>query len=561
MSDFSVSQAVLDSLSAHVLTQVHSLLDHSQSQLLTFQSSTSSLLSQTDLRLSTIESQLLTLQQTVSFLESDQTRQKHIHANHITEVSEVNLKIDKFSEDVSFIRNSILELNAEMTKKVTIEEISKITQQVNEMCPLKLAEEIEKEVKLKAIQTDFSAFLSDFQSFREQIPLKYLEKHEFFQQFRKLDEKHENSIKSFVNSNYFTRVYMEMQKTIDLMRNKIDEFTGEYRSKVVNLKEELNHFKGDLNTKATLAQIHEIKRNLSLCAAKNSVDSLFSQFKSCENLVNSLKTQINTSLNAQDQVLERYDEMFLEKASKLDVKELDLKVNAVSKHINFERRVDEMEGNLEKCVKFAQECSEEMMGNRGKMEYLAGVVKGVKSEKREIAVLKANLKEVMENMQVKADKSQISELIDQKASATDVRGLTKALGAMHRLDKLTLVLLQHTIKYLKWPREAKGGEFGSIDWLVKHAELVSAWAAVYEPIQNEVEPPPDLLTFPSPMKSVTDKSPTSPVRPTTAAMALLTPTRKSRPLTPSSFGRTATLLRTSQRLTTQRPSIDTSLLF
>jgi len=518
-----------------------------------------SLTSQKDLRMDSIESRLFALQQTVSVLETERQRQKAAFGNHLSSVSEVNLKIDKFSEDVNFIRNSIVDLNTEMTRKASIADLSSMSEQLVTLCPREFVEELEKEVRIRALQMDLDAASHEIRSFRERVPLIYAEKEPIWGEIRRVDEKYENSLKQYVSSQYFTRVHMEMQKTLDLIRNKVDEFSGEFRKKASNLKEELSTIKGEIDSKATLAQVHDIRRVLALCASISQVESLSSEVKTCQSTVSAFKSHLNVSLQAQDQVLQRYDEMFLEKASKLDVKELDLKLKAVSRHIDFEGRVDEMEGNVGKCMEFVQKHSEESEKIKGKVENFSGIVKGLKSEKREIAVIKATLQELIESLQSKADKYQIAELVDLKASTEEVHSISKALGAMYRLDKLTLVLLQHTIKYLNSPREMKCMELGSAEWLLKHAELVSSWAAVYQPIQNEVDLPVELGSLQ--WKRLAEKSPRG--RPPTAGIALLTPTRKSRPLTPNSFGRTVVSLastrRVAQRFLVQRPSLDGSL--
>ena len=38
----------------------------------------------------------------------------------------------------------------------------------------------------------------------------------------------------------------------------------------------------------------------------------------------------------------------------------------------------------------------------------------------------------------------------------------------------------------------KSLEFGSAEWLLKHADLVSAWVSLYEPFDNEIEFPAEL---------------------------------------------------------------------
>lgn len=556
-------QSLATDLTEEVMTRVKAALRKTKAKLRQdIAQWKGSLASQKDLRMDSIESHLCSLQETVSVLETERQRQKAAFSNHLTSVSEVNLKIDKFSEDVSFIRNSIVDLNTEMMRKASITDFASLSEQLVTLCPREFVEELEKEVRLKAFQMDLDAVAHEIRSFRERVPLIYAEKEKIWGETSRIDEKYENCLKQYISSQYFLRVHMEMQKTLDLIRNKVDEFSGEFRKKTSNLKEELGKIKGEIDSKASLLQIHDIRRILALCASISQVESLSTEIKTCQSAVSVFKSQLNVSLQAQDQVLQRYDEMFLEKASKLDVKELNLKLKAVSRHIDFEGRVDEMEGNVGKCMEFIGKHREESEKMKGKLESFTGIVKGLKSEKREIAVIKSTLQELMESLQSKADKYQIAELIDIKASAEEVRSISKALGAMHRLDKLTLVLLQHTIKYLNCPREVKSMEVGSAEWLLKHAELVSSWATVYQPIQNEVDLPAELGSLQ--WKRLSEKSPASPTaRPPTAGIALLTPTRKSRPLTPNSFGRTVASLastrRAAQRFLVQRPSLDGSL--
>lgn len=560
------SQALLETFTAQIMSKVKETVRKSKNKLKRdiahLQSGQADLSTQKDLRIEAIESRLSAIQETVSVMETEKQRQKTVFGNHINSVSEVNLKIDKFSEDVGFIRNSIVDLSTEMMRKASITDLATVSEQLSTLCPREFVEDLDKEVHSRALQMDLDAVSHEIRSFRERVPIIYAEKEPIWYEIRRIDEKYENSLKQYVSSQYFTRVHMEMQKTLDLIRNKVEEFTGEFRKKNSHLKEELAKIKGEIDNKATITQIHDIRRVLAICATVSQVESLSSEVKTCQSAISAFKSQLNVSLQAQDQVLQRYDEMFLEKASKFDVKELDLKLKAVFRHIDFEKRVDGIEENVGKCVEFIEKYTGKMEEIMGKVDHFGGIVKGLKSEKREIAVIKANLQEIMENLHSKAEKYQISELIDCKASSEEVRSISKAIGGMYRLDKLTLVLLQHTIKYLNSPREAKSLEFGSVQWLLKHAELVSSWATVYQPIQNEVDCPVDLASLQ--WCSKPDKTPTSPtMRTPTAGMALLTPTRKSRPLTPNSFGRTVASLastrRVAQRFLVQRPSLDGSL--
>ena len=72
----------------------------------------------------------------------------------------------------------------------------------------------------------------------------------------------------------------------------------------------------------------------------------------------------------------------------------------------------------------------------------------------------------------------------------------------------------------------------TVEWLGRHADLVAGWIQVYDPSREE-DLPLELGQLLQPQRLMTARVPTAPTMKTPAGLALLTPTKKSRPVTPS----------------------------
>lgn len=511
--------------------------------------------------------ELEAVKNTIIAAETEKQKQKSVFSNHLTSVSEVSLKIDKFSEDINFIRTSLSDLTAEMSLKSSVKDISRLSDKISTLCPLHYAQSLELELKLKAPMGSLIEHEKRLDAAISEIRGQYAKKEQTHQELQLLDEKLEAGLSRCVTSQYFSRITLEMQKTSEFLRHKIEESTGELRRRGVGMREELEQMRKDVDAKASVAMYQDLKRIVNTCASVTQVETLAGQVLGFGKSIEGFRAHLGGSLEAQDKVLQRYDELILEKASKVDFKELDMRLKAISRHIDFERRVDSMELQINSFLTLAKQHTVDVSSLSSQVDSFSKTIQNVKSEKREIAMLKSTLQDLMETIGTKADKTLISELRDHKAGAEEVARISKSLEVMFRIDKLTVVLLQHTIKYLNSVTEYKAVEYGSVEWLLKHADLVAGWMQIYEPTRED-DIPTELYKLIQPHKVMASRTPTAPSMrtPVSAGLALLTPTKKSRPVTPSyhSTGKIAISLVSSRsvpRRSNMRepPSLDGSL--
>jgi len=512
--------------------------------------------------------ELEALKNAFAAFETDKHKQKAVFNNHLTSVGEVSMKIDKFSEDINFIRASMTDFASEIAQKVSVKDISRLSDKIATLCPLHYAQSLDLEVKLKAPMANLLEHEKRLEAIASEIRGKYAQKEKTQQELQRIEEKLETSLSHYVTSQYFSRITMEMQKTSEFLRHKIEESTGELRRRGLTMREEAEQMRRDVDAKASVAMYQDLRRIVNGCASTAQVEALAGQVLGFGKTVEGFRGHMGSCLEAQDKVLQRYDELILEKASKVDMKELDMRLKAISRHIDFERRVDSMEMQITSFLALTKQQTEAVASLASQVDSFSVAIQNVKSEKREIAMMKCTVQDLTEALSSKADKALLSELRDDKAGAVEVARLSKALEVMFRIDKLTVVLLQHTIKHLNGVTECKSWEYGSAEWLLKHADLVAGWMQVYEP-SREDDLPSDLCQLIKPHKVLASRTPTAPTMrtPTSAGLALLTPTKKSRPVTPSyhSTGKIAVSLVSSRSVPRrsylrQPPSLDASLL-
>ena len=386
-----------------------------------------------------IKNHLESLQISVNQLENERKKQFSNIGNHLNSMSEVNVKIDKFSEDIDFIRTSIIELGSELALKASGKDVSRVTEKMSTLCPLHYAQSLEVELRLKAPLSTLLDHEKRLEATICEFRGQYASREQTLQEFRKMDEKIESSLKMYVNSQYFTRVTMEMQKTSDFLRHKIEESTGDLRRRGVGMREEMDQLKVDVNGKASIGMYQELRRIVNTCASNTQVETLTTQILGFGKTLEGFRGHMTNCLEGQDKILERYDEVILEKASKVDVKELDMRIKAISRHIDFERRVDSMESHLTSCLAQNKQHTADLESLSTQVLSFAKTIQGVKSEKREIAMVKNTLQDLMEIVGTKADKTQIAELVDLKASVLEVERLSKAQEVMMRIDKVAIV--------------------------------------------------------------------------------------------------------------------------
>lgn len=411
-------------------------------------------------------------------------------------LAEAGDKVERFTQEFSFLQNTLVHLTAELASKASIHDMERMQGSIAVLCPLLYAQKLELDLKDKANGREFRNLCEDVRCMQQNMNSAYVTKEGVMDCVQLALDKLTAAVKSSISIGQFTAFKQELERVLQGMqaqdRYLVDVTEGhyqEFKSTIVTLNEEIAK-------KASISSLSDLKTRVDTCALSRNLTSTNEAVERNSLRTEDLAAELERSMSKHEAVLQRYDEILLDKANKTAISALEVRTVKLEEIGNLKGKVGGLEGEMKGIRELQIAFQQRIDDLTRKITETKTALKQVKSEKRDYFALFSNVKSVEEQVSLKADRADLASIDDSKSNKSEFQAVTRSLEVMSRVDKLVIMLLHHTIKCIsEMTAEVAPLSSPAADWLLKHAEMVSAWASLYEPIENEIELPPDIVSL------------------------------------------------------------------
>ena len=479
-------ESIASKLTKSVKQQLKASLKQTQTDLKSCQSSLSS-------QLHTCQQGLTSLQQELAALTSAQSQDVQKAKSQRTAALEATAKVERLGQQVDFLKGELAQVSVDLAVKANSREVDRINEKIATLCPVLYAERLELGLRSKAENELVNKLAADLAEIQRTSSASYMTKSDLDGYLLQWRAQSEASTKGLVTTHYFTRVVSELEKTNKQLQSQLKDLTASSKQRHLDLSALCTQLQTALHSKADITSLEATNLQFASYATVDIVENCGQRVEQVCAYMEDTYLQTTTMLGKQDLVLQRYDEILLDKANKTDLMQLERRLTPLEIAHDLGLKVSGVESDMSTLMAMQAEC-EHWRGNwEKKVETLQTNSGASKGEKRDYQGLLATLRTVTETVDSKVDKSDFITISSTSASKAEVQSLFQAVSSLYRIDKLVITLLNHAIKCLfSVTTDVSHVNVQSAEWLNRHAEMVAAWANLYEPIENEIEFPPDI---------------------------------------------------------------------
>ena len=421
----------------------------------------------------------------------------------LRQIDDNNERFASFATEMTTISSTFDEIYSDLRLKATQKELTVLEGRFSFMCPMTTAQKLEYDLQEKASEIALLELKQDFNEFKTHVFEDFSLKRELQDAVYRVSHQALEALKPYAKEIDCLNRFKEAEANLKAQNKAIMQEISVLTQAIADTNGNLEETQGDVATKATIEELAQVNKRFEGYSSVQDLGKLRKDvtilLRKCENRLE----EFSSAISGQEQVLARYDEVLLDKASKLDLKDVNNKIRAISKHIDFEQKVEEMDDAIKATAAICENHMQRLAAvDKGLAEALA-VTRNVKSEKKDITFLKEKVGNHTEMLDLKADKVDFVRMAERKANIDELRSSFQSIDILHRMVKATGVLLNHTLKSLFHSKstDSKGLDTIRRDWLLKHAEIVVNWANDFSPLQPDQIVPEEvrLPEPPSPM--------------------------------------------------------------
>lgn len=403
----------------------------------------------------------------------------------LRQIDDNNERFSSFAAEMTKISSTFDEIYSDLRLKATQKELTVLEGRFSFMCPMTTAQKLEYDLQEKASELSVLELKQDFNEFKTRVFDEFSLKRELQDAVFRVNCQNLEALKPYAKENDCFRRFKDAESSLNAKTKAIMQEIALLTDKLSTTNLILSETQEITATKATISELNSVNQRFEGFSTVQDLSKLRKDvtilLRKCENRLE----EFSSAISGQEQVLARYDEVLLDKASKLDLKEANNKIRAISKHIDFEVKVEEMDAAIRETAKMCEKHGQRLNSvDKGLAEAL-NVTRNVKSEKKDISFLKEKVGTHAEVLDSKADKVDFARMSERKANIEELRSALQAIDVLHRMVKATGVLLSHSLKSLYRPQDSKGVDTTRRDWLLKHAEIVVNWANDFSPLQPD----------------------------------------------------------------------------
>lgn len=327
---------------------------------------------------------------------------------------------------------NIKQLLREMEQRATLNNIEEIRHVLKNMTPLSSFDNLKARVSDCVSTYQFQNLQREAETTKQKLK-KYIKTEDLTARFQEFSASLDKSFRtSFITS----EVYSETNETIEKKIKETHQMINSSREFVMKLdnatNEKVRIVKKSIDSKPWKSELYTLQEEVNLKVSKSEIEGL------TKGTVESVKNfsvemyRFKNSVEKFEKVLERFDEILLDKAEKDEVKKLN---NAVSlaapaesvaiiknQFVTFTKDSDN---------RFQAQCAmvEKIKGN---FDYILDKFEAMKREIFDVTNLSASVAEFKEAVERKADKQDIFEIYDNMCKRIDFVEANESLKVMKK---------------------------------------------------------------------------------------------------------------------------------
>ena len=404
-------------------------------------------------------------------------------------------RLEIYSNDMSKIKAFFDEIMTELRQKASQQDLLSVETSLHAYCPLQFAEKLQKALNSKASLVTVDQLASDFGQLSAAVYTDFTRKSDLIETVQRCKDEIQQILTGYATDSVCFQRSRESSLSQQPRIREITENVTILNRQSREMAAYIEDIKSNMLRKAGFDALDEVKERFKAYARIADYNDVRKEMEEFEEKCRMEMEDMIGVLKGQDEILARYDEVLLEKASKVDIQKLQERLRAYCKSADVESRLSSLDFTLETLSSTSSTHGQLISMLESSLSDVLQAARMIKGERRDYGQLKEMIEELHSR---KADKVDLVQMVERKASADEFHQTLQCVDILHRLMKMCAVLICHCFKRVTNSRNA---ELARREWLTKHAEMVVKWANEFSPLQPDLKLPDELWMTPTPSHS------------------------------------------------------------
>ncbi|CAG9330529.1 unnamed protein product [Blepharisma stoltei] len=365
----------------------------------------------------------------------------------------------KIEEDLRFATNRCAELKSEFTildrtqseiikDMATSQQLGELKSSLNKYATMAKYRELKQKVSECAQITDVDSLKREQERVKTKFK-KYINK----EKTEKLILESKNDIISSMNDLYCTK------DSLETISAEVNRFLSKSDDRIKGLAESSAHmeakirelhrsFKDQIGSKPWKDELQAIIKDLE---GKASIEELKYMQDEVGPIIAGFKDTIekyNKRLNETENILERFDEILLEKSSKDDIRELKSIIELAASKTDFHSLLEKHKEESAETRIMLQQIAKKTDESKEQINHLAYKFEILKRDNHDVSQISYTLQAIQEQIDKKAEKSEIEAILEEMGRKNDLINLEIFSDRLKRQLEMSSVLMHSMCRTL-----------------------------------------------------------------------------------------------------------------
>lgn len=408
-------------------------------------------------------------------LQISKTNETFAEAKKVTD--HISIQILKLSEHLNLLKANLITLNDkhEVTSKLVIKkadlyELQAFAKELSSMTPLHtfykfqdwaqslaskdevekldkevdlIKEKVEDKTSLDYVQNELSKIIVEVKSELNKEKTLLTRK---FVKLKEISSEHKEKI---------DHVKQNIKQTNDIVSKRFHEIMEQIEKKPWT--PDLNALQSEIKTKATLQQIEEIKEIYN-----PKIQGIIEK-----------NQEISEDLQEYSDVMARFDEVILTKASKEDIKVINQKMKSLVSQSSIDPILSDYSQKFQKTEERLKSVTKLVDDVNDRITAYHGISTLLKTQTKDYTKMLDSIKSINETLKHKADKSDIYSIFDVVGYKEDILVLTSHVEKIKEMFLQTVVLQHDTVGTLMPSADPQNAKNRVRAEVVKHLDIIA----------------------------------------------------------------------------------------
>jgi len=370
-------------------------------------------------------------------------------------LKEQEKKLGSCFEDIQKLQVYLEETNFELKEKAFNVDVHKLEEALKSYCPMSAINSVQEEIKSLAREDDIKTALEELETIKEDLEL-YCTKNQAKLDLEELQREFEETLLKYTKKK-------ELKALSDNLNNQIQKLNEETKSLDESIKlsskrskEQSNKILLELKEKADQKDLEKVKIAMIDKASRDELNKVWEEVQPKLEEFHEEIENFRATQQRQEEAVSRFDEILLDKASKLEVTDLKVKFSKLLKNYNLETKIDTMTSKFSEISKKYQEAENTLKEVKQQNKDILTFYSKRNHEMLDMKLAKEQIQELYTKISCKSDRGEVLSWLQQKVPLQDFQNTNKSLEFIHKQVKILAVQL-HTLQYTYFtPSRAKG---------------------------------------------------------------------------------------------------------